>query len=333
MNDADQPTTPHFSIIVPTYRRPDALEVTLQSLDSLEYPRDRLEVIVVDDGSGDETPGVVARHDRAMFVQQANRGAAAARNHGARLASGEFLLFVDDDIIVEQSHLTRHLAVHQRHPEALVNGEWEFAPATLDALRSSPFGRYRLALEDQFRLTTPAETLPDGCLRCETIPSQDLSVRSELFWRIGGFDEQFPAAGAEDQEFSYRAREAGAILLRDRSIRLLHNDSRVSLEAFCRREERSAGTVPVLARRYPRAAAAVSYEAASGKVARSDPPTLIAKKLVKATLATEPVLALIRAAIHVLERAGVPDRVLARCYSTLAGLHIFRGYRRGLGGR
>ena len=323
---------PSFSIVVPTYRRPDALKLTLDALCALEYPDGRFEVVVVDDGSGDATPDVAHGRDGVRFVQQANGGAAAARNAGAREATNDYVLFVDDDIIVGPEHLVRHADVHERHADALVNGEWEFAPWTVEALAATPFGRYRLALEEEFRAGAPAQKLADGCLRLEVIPSQDLSLRRELFWRIGGFDEDFPAAGAEDQEFSYRAREAGATLLRDSSIRLLHNDSRVSLEDFCRREERSARTVPYLACRYPQAGAAVSYASANASISRSDPPGVAVRKLLKLAFAREPFLSLLRVAIHGLERVNAPDRLLARCYAALAGLHIFRGYRASEGG-
>jgi GT2 family glycosyltransferase len=324
---------PSFSVVVPTFRRPDALQLTLDALAALRYPDGHVEVVVVDDGSGDATPHVVRGRDGVRLVQRANGGAAAARNAGAREATGDYVLFVDDDIIVESEHLMRHVAVHDRHPNALVNGEWQFAPWTVKALAATPFGRYRLALEEEFRAGAPMQKLADGCLRLEVIPSQDLSLRRELFWRIGGFDEDFPAAGAEDQEFSYRAREAGAMLLRDPSIRMLHNDSRVSLEDFCRREERSARTVPFLARRYPQAGAAVSYAAVNAAISRADTSGATARKLVKSGLAREPFLGLLRATIHGLERIGVSDQLLKRSYATLAGLHIFRGYRASEGGR
>jgi glycosyltransferase involved in cell wall biosynthesis len=318
------------SVIVPTFRRPDALAVTLSALANVEHPPGRLEVVVVDDGSDDETPAVVARHPGVTFVRQENSGAAAARNHGARLARGDFVLFVDDDIVVERTHLARHLAVHSRHPRALVNGEWEFAPATVAALQATPFGRYRLALEEGFRRAAPVQVLPDGCLSCEVIPSQDLSLSRELFWEIGGFDADFPAAGAEDQEFSLRALDAGCVLLRDPSIRLLHNDSRVTLEAFCRREERSAGTVPYLARRYPSAQASVSYGRGNGRIHRGDGAALASRKIVKAVLARDAILSAMTLGIHGLERMGASDALLARAYSALAGVHIFRGFRRAL---
>ena len=321
---------PSVSVVVPTYRRPDALDATLSALDALDYPADQLEVIVVDDGSGDRTPEIVGGHPNVTYVEQANGGAATARNHGARVAKGELLLFVDDDILVEPSHLQHHLAVHDRHARALVNGEWEFAPATVAALQATPFGRYRLALEDRFRRETRGEPLPDGCLRVDIVPSQDLSLSRELFWGIGGFDEDFPAAGAEDQEFSFRARDAGCALLRDPSIRLLHNDARVTLEQFCRREERSAATIPHLARRYPDADAAVSYLRANGPISRTDRPNLVLIKIAKAAFARARVLSAARRVIGVLERLPVPDAVLARAYSGLAGLYIFRGVRAAL---
>jgi GT2 family glycosyltransferase len=324
------PPPPFVSVIVPTFRRPEALAVTLGALAGVEHPADRHEVVVVDDGSGDETPEVVARYPGVRFVQQENRGAAAARNHGARIARGELVLFLDDDIVVEPSHLARHLLVHARHPRALVNGEWKFAPATIAALRATAFGRYRLTLEEEFRRGATTEALDDGYLLCSVIPSQDLSLPRELFWEIGGFDEDFPAAGAEDQEFSLRARDAGCVLLRDTSIRLLHNDSRVTLEAFCRREERSARTVPYLARRYPEAAVALSYGRGNGRVNRGDGAALASKKLAKSALARDPALSVLRFMIHGLERLGAPDALLARAYSALAGLHIFRGFRRAL---
>lgn len=280
------------SVIVPTHRRPDALRATLAALEAVEHSD--LEILVVEDSEG--------------------RGAAATRNRGARMAKGEYVLFVDDDILVAPDHVARHLAVHARHPRALVNGEWEFAPAAVAALRATPFGRYRLALEDEFRRTTPGTLLDDGCIALEAIPSQDLSLRRALFWEIGGFDEGFPAAGAEDRELSYRALAAGCELLRDPAIRLLHNDARVSLDAFCRREERNAGTFVVLAQRYPDDAIARSYLDANTGVVR--------------WLASRgPALRAAMRFARLLERVGAPDALLRRCYSMLAGLHIFRGVR------
>jgi GT2 family glycosyltransferase len=326
---------PSFSVVIPTFRRPHALELTLRHILEVDYPPDAFEVIVVDDGSGDETAAVVERHvggrTAVTYAEQANSGAAAARNRGARVATGDMVLFLDDDILVERTHLQLHAATHDRFDRALVNGEWRFTPETLALLQTSSFGRYRIALEDHFREEAPARPLGDDCLQCEVLPAPDLSMERELFWEIGGFDEAFPAAGAEDQEFSYRARQAGCLLVRNPTIRLLHNDAHVSLESFCRREERRAVTVVVLARRFPQSSAALDYSAANSSLSRSDPPMITLKKLFKIVAAQHSVLPSLIAVVHGLERVRAPDALLARAYSVVAGLYIFRGFRSAQG--
>ena len=91
---------PTFSIIIPTYQRPTQLAVCLRSLTGLNYPRERFEVIVVDDGSTTPLDAVVASvRDslNVMLTRQDNGGPAAARNTGAARARGTFLAFTDDD--------------------------------------------------------------------------------------------------------------------------------------------------------------------------------------------------------------------------------------------
>ena len=88
------------SIVVPTYRRPEQLARCLQALAELEYPTDRYEVVVVDDGSAEPDATRIASiclEAGARLERQARSGPAAARNRGARAARGEFIAFLDDD--------------------------------------------------------------------------------------------------------------------------------------------------------------------------------------------------------------------------------------------
>src|SRR5436190_19538781 len=114
--------SPTVSVIVPTYQRASALERTLAALSAVDYPEDSLEIVVVDDGSTDPTAATVARFPRAKFVRQPNSGVAAARNHGARMATGDVLFFVDDDIIVGADNVQRHLAVRKLYGDCVVGG-------------------------------------------------------------------------------------------------------------------------------------------------------------------------------------------------------------------
>ena len=327
-------TAPTFSIVVPTFRRPDALEETLAAILRLDYRADRYEVIVVDDGADDETAGIVHRfrgHGVELMIEaQTHRGAACARNLGARLAGGEMLLFCDDDMILEPSYLRLHLLVRERHGDAVVSGAWRFSPKVMEALGRSPFGRYRIHLERGFQEDgggRPLEGDP-GCLLMPLLGSGNLVLRRDRFWEIGGFDEDFPVAGAEDQDFSIRARAAGALLLLDTNIHCLQNDNRLTLRDYCAREERSAETMPYLVRKYPSELGQVPYVRENRPIQAGDPPSLMLKKLVKTVLAGSALLELLHRFVRLLEAAHGPERLLRRVYTMLLGIHLFRGFRR-----
>ena len=323
-----------FSVVVPTFRRPDALEETLGALLRLDYRTDRYQVIVVDDGADDETITIVERfrgHGLELTLEaQSRRGAARARNRGARLAGGEMLLFCDDDMILEPAHLRLLVSARDRHGDAVISGAWRFSPRVMEALRRSPFGRYRIALERRFQEDSggrPLEGDP-GCLLMPLLGSGNLALRRDRFWEIGGFDEDFPVAGAEDQDFSLRAKAAGAVLLLDTNIRCLHNDNRLTLRDYCAREERSAETMPYLVRNYPTELRDAAYVRENRPIRAGDPPSLVLKKLIKLVLAQEAVLEPLHRLVGLVEAAHGPERLLRRMYKMLLGVHLFRGFRR-----
>jgi GT2 family glycosyltransferase len=324
---------PHFSIVIPTFRRPDALRECVASLLAVDYPSEAFELIVVDDeGEGRAAPALagIDRGDVAVRLEsQRQRGAAAARNRGATVARGEILLFVDDDIIVGPDHLQRHAAAQQLGGDRpLVNGAWRFTPAVQAVLEQTAFGRFRLALEEEFQSAAMGTEIADGIVNMPMLGSWNLSLGRQLFWTIGGFDEDYPVAGAEDQDFSLRARRAGCGLWLDTKIVCLHNDNRLDLEAYCAREERSAQTMPVIARKFPDEFGSSAYVVENRPVRVNDPPGLILKKLIKALLAADAVIRLLHLAVAFAERHGAPERALGRSYRALLGLHLYRGFRR-----
>src|SRR3954469_24098735 len=91
---------PEYSIVIPTYKRRDALARCLKAIESQDFPRDRFELVVVDDGSPVPPADLVASMDRSLdarLVCAPHGGPAAARNTGADLARGRYLVFTDDD--------------------------------------------------------------------------------------------------------------------------------------------------------------------------------------------------------------------------------------------
>ena len=91
---------PLISIIIPTFRRPTHLKVCLESFTRIDYPRNRFEVIVVDDGSPNPPKAVLADFSEQFDVSlltTSHAGPAKARNRGAEIANGDILAFTDDD--------------------------------------------------------------------------------------------------------------------------------------------------------------------------------------------------------------------------------------------
>lgn len=322
---------PTVSFVIPTFHRPDALRATLDAVLAVDYPPDACEVIVVDNAEDLATERMVRAYMGGtipvFYEAEARGGSARARNHGARVAAGELLILLDDDILVESSHVRQHLETRERYGDCLIGGTWKFAPETVKALKRTPFGRYRSALDDRFRGTPDGRQLDRHCWQVDGLAACNLLISRDLFWQLRGFDEEFPFAGAEDRDFSMRAIQAGRQLIRDDANRLLHNDQTVTLQQFCLREERSAQTAAVLARKHPQDERGRSFAAVNGPISLRDPIGLTAKKLVKLALAPSPVIRLLHATVPMAERLPLSPRTMGQVYSRLIGVHIFRGFR------
>lgn len=111
--------TLRFSVVVTTYDREALLERCLASLLVQDFPEDQYEIIVVDDGSRDMTPGLLtslAREGRIRYLHQENCGWAVARNTGVERSRGEFIVFADDDCRMPIDWLKKYDAAYREHP-------------------------------------------------------------------------------------------------------------------------------------------------------------------------------------------------------------------------
>ena len=138
---------PLVSIIIPAFNHKDVLEACLKSIEAQTYSN--LEIIVVDDGSTDGTEAAFATRASSCsyrFVRQENRGAPAARNAGARMANGPFLIFVDADVTLREDAIEWMMKTLEEHPAAsFVYSSFRFGgkrfrvgPFDPDALRRGP---------------------------------------------------------------------------------------------------------------------------------------------------------------------------------------------------
>jgi glycosyltransferase involved in cell wall biosynthesis len=187
-------TAPFCSVIVPTYDRSRALRACLESLGGLDYPRDRYEVVVVNDGGGDSLDAVLDPWRGKLnvtLVSQPRSGPAAARNAGVACAGGELIAFTDDDCRVRPDWLRRLAERWSLGPEEAVGGR------TVNAL---PRNAYSTAAQLIIDVGYRQNNTGSGDRRWFT--TNNLAVSAEGFHAVAGFDPSFKTA--EDRDFCSR---------------------------------------------------------------------------------------------------------------------------------
>ena len=204
--------TPFLSVIVPAHQAAHLLDDTLGALAASSLPRDQWELIVVDDGSADRTSTVAAHWaDRVLTLDAPARGPGGARNEGAHLARGSWLMFVDSDVRVHPDTLSVVADRVTSDPGLVaVFGTYDDAPAAPGLI-----SEYRNLLHryTHCRGAGDAETFWAGCG----------AVRRDAFFGVGGFDtRRFPRPQIEDIDLGYRLRDAGGRILLDTSIQGTH---------------------------------------------------------------------------------------------------------------
>jgi GT2 family glycosyltransferase len=192
---------PRVSVVVPTFHRPERLERCLEALARQTMPHGTFEVVVVDDGSPEPIRPMGRRFAGRLEVRvlrQANAGPAAARNHGVRAARAPLVAFTDDDCAPRPDWLERLLDLARERPGMLLGGRtFNGLPGDLLADTSQlivdlVYAHFNVDPEDAYFFA-----------------SNNLLVPRDRMIALGGFDEGFPRAGAEDRDFCNRWRAAG----------------------------------------------------------------------------------------------------------------------------
>jgi glycosyltransferase involved in cell wall biosynthesis len=208
---------PRVSVIIPSRNRRALLMRTLESLDHQDLPAEDFEVVVVLDGTEDDSeislneyrPGHSLR-----WVAQPQSGQAGARNTGARLAAHDVLLFFDDDMMADPVLVRAHSNAHLAHRDVLVQGYYPMAPDYLH-------GGVALAYDRWHRQAIAAMEAAPG--EVPGIWGANISVRRDTYFRVGGFDPaNFREYGGEDTDFGLRLAASGVPVVLARDAIALH---------------------------------------------------------------------------------------------------------------
>ncbi|MFA5996331.1 MAG: glycosyltransferase [Candidatus Paceibacterota bacterium] len=194
-------STPRVSIVIPTLREGPFLERTLKNLDGLTIPH---EIIITDGGSADETLDVARRYTDKITVwtEPRRQTFGEAKNAGAALATGEYLVFIDADVLIPspQAFFEEMLAAFDKAPNLVAMTvplkPWPENHSLKDAFFSAPLNWFYIVSNNIFHSGNSS--------------GEFQMVRAEAFKKIGGFGEQL--AAGEDNELFRRLADIGRTL-------------------------------------------------------------------------------------------------------------------------
>ena len=207
------------SVIIPTYNGRHRIDNLLECL--VRQTIKSFETIIVIDGSADGTKGYLNKKaieiDLKVYSQE-NKGRAVVRNTGSSLATGDLLIFFDDDMRPEPNCVEQHLLHHQQHSNSLMSGAQIDDPLKA----TSPFQKYKCYLSKKWAeplLQFEGRPLP---LEQMHLTAANFSIPRLLFQELGGFDEQL--RDNEDLDLALRAFHKGYSVYYRHSAFSWHDD-------------------------------------------------------------------------------------------------------------
>lgn len=231
-----------FSIVIPTCNRSEKLKNCLSALSDQDYNKNQYEIVVIDDGSTDDTRNLLKELGKKLrvelrFFSQSNRGQGVARNRGIEEARGEIILFLGDDIIATPQLLQEHDRAHLKHPEeaAAVLGfiTWHPKLAVTPLMKFMERGGVILG---RFGGHQFAYDLLEGKETADWrfFYTSNISLKKSILMRFK-FDPWFSGYGWEDIELGFRLHEKAGLALYYAADAIAYHDHMMTFGQFANR--------------------------------------------------------------------------------------------------
>ena len=219
------------SVIIPTYNGAKKLPILLQSLIRQSFKE--FELIVVVDGSTDSTMEILEPFknlfENLRIIQQENRGRSGSRNAGARLATSDLLLFIDDDIELHEQNIIGHIQFHEINKEALLFGD---VMMTNRGLINQDFCEFRFHVGKKSKEKFKGEVIKIDWGNYG-FTSANLSISRQLFNDLGEFDSSL--TDSEDFDLSVKALIQKKDIYFHKGLKAIHHDA-ISIEKYIQRQ-------------------------------------------------------------------------------------------------
>lgn len=216
---------PFVSVIIPVKNRPDDIKDCLNSIFSVNWKKENLEVIVVDDGSDDETPEIAEKLGAKVVRREKSGGPSAARNAGAEIAQGDILAFIDSDCTVDDTWLLDLI------PYIMTPGIGALGGFVASYYNTTALDKYEEAMSSLSmgrRLLYEANT--EGNFY---VPTCNMLVKKEIYKSVGCLNPEMHLG--EDVDLCWRIRNAGFGLLYVTTGRAWHKHRNVLFKMLKRR--------------------------------------------------------------------------------------------------
>jgi GT2 family glycosyltransferase len=212
-----------FSIVVPSYGRPDRIPALLESLAALNYPAEQYEVILIDDGSPVSFPSATPGAGNRLHInllRQSNMGPAAARNYGAAMAKGRYLAFTDDDCHPDREWLRALHDALDKSSCLICGGQ------TRNGLPENIYSEASQLIADYVSRRDGQAFTPGSFFQ-----SNNLALSAEDFRKTGGFDAGLRYG--EDRDFCHRCACLGFSFVYVQDALIFHSH-RQEMRSFIR---------------------------------------------------------------------------------------------------
>ena len=310
---------PSVSVIIPVKDRATDLRTCLTSLQQLDYPADKLEILVVDDGSSDASPRVAGEFGARLIDSGAvGGGPALARNKGASAAEGEILAFIDSDCSAAEDWLADLLPAFADDKLAAVGG-W------VDGMhQGTALDRYEAVMSS---LNLGRREMSGGA-GGDTfyLPSCNLLLRRKAFVAAGGFNAELQVG--EDVDLTWRLRDAGWTI-RYLPYGTVYHAHRSRIWPFMKRRFDYGTSEGLLQRLHPVRGKKMLLPGMLAGILLTLMAALVTRSLLPLPLAALLLLLDTGLARHRMNRQGLPlgsIKILAARSRALASLGYYLGY-------
>lgn len=230
-----------ISVIIPTYNRSDILKRTLQALSKQTLDPSFYEVIVIDDGSTDNSYYIVNNYSskyNLKYIKQENTGPGAARNKGIINASSELILIINDDTILAADNLERHLEAHSKYQNEKLS-----VLGTFDYIKQAQTRPFIYFVQQTSHIFAYNILEPEKRYNYRFFWTCNISIKKQALIDVGLFDENFKDPMMEDTEIGYRLQKMGYQVLFYPFAKSEHYDFTFNIDKYIKRQSMSGRNV------------------------------------------------------------------------------------------